>query len=262
MFWSNSKDEESTEPDNHNGGPLSNQSQMISNALRQADKAMKQANYVFSEGTKGAATINDPNLSDGNNSSEEEEEASSYGGETMNDSTIRTGVDAQQTKASAPTGGSSKSSLNLRRNDTQFHVIAGLIVAKFEHFLTSGAQSFAVSVGDKQQLDRMVSRDNFVEAVRYRLQSCPERSMKPIHTLTRQCKALGLHRSGNQNLLYAPAGAIIQIEVGRNYDDIVRDDGHTDFSGIPWVGCSPFSFSSLETPNPRAGREHHRLHKR
>jgi hypothetical protein len=207
MFWSNAKEEESTQ--SGGGAPMSDQSKMISNALRQADKAMQDANYVFAEGTKGAVTVNDPNISDGDNSSED---SYSYG-DTINDSTIKTNT----TKATA-TVASSKANLNLRRNDTQFHVIAGLIVSKFDHFLTAGAKSFAVSINDKQQLDRMVSRDNFVEAVRYRLQTCPAKSQKPIHILVRHCQALGLHRSGNKNLLYAPAGTIIDIEVRRRRD--------------------------------------------
>ena len=124
MFWSNTKNDEDSTPDNE---PLSNQSQMISNALRQADKAMRQANYVFAEGTKGKAAVNNPNMDDDNSS----EDASSYG-DTINDSTIKTGMDSE-TRATE-TLASSKSSLNLRKNDTQFHVIAGLICAKFEHF--------------------------------------------------------------------------------------------------------------------------------
>ena len=205
MFWNsdNHLKDEDTSASADNYGPLSSQSKMISTALRQADKAIKQANYMFSQGTSTRKdTVDDPNFSEHGSS---DDGSSTYAGTMADLNTIKTGADS---KSTAP-------SLNLRQNDSQFHVIAGFVVSKFEHFLTSGAKSFALSVDDKQQLDRIVSRDNFVEAVRYRIQYCPKKPVKPIHVLTRHCHALGLHRSGNQNLLYAPAGTIIEIEVSK-----------------------------------------------
>lgn len=193
-------------------GPFSDQSKMISNALRQADKAMTKADYMYSENMRGA-----PNIY------EETSGESSYEDSSHTTATVRTGYGTrsnpiqqqqqqpQQQKPPAP--GPPKPSLNLRSNDTQFHIIADLIVSKYDHLLQSGAQSFSVSIEDKQQLDRMVSRDSFVDAVRFRLESCPEQSQLPIHVITRKCRALGLHRMGNENLLYAPAGTMILIEV-------------------------------------------------
>ena len=202
MFWSNgSKDEESTIPDEH---LFSDQSKMISNALRQADKVMKQATYAFN--SKGMTTIDE---------SRHEELMRGEESFTLDDtteSTVKTGVDTRTRISSEST----RQSLDLRRNDIQFQIIADIIVSKYDHLLKSGARSFSVSLADKQQLDRMVSRESVVEAVRFRLQSCPDNSQKPIHIVTRKCRALGLHRSGNQNLLYAPPGTVLEIEVSES----------------------------------------------
>lgn len=202
MYRSNSsKDEETTIPDNQ---LFSDQSKIISNALRQADRAMKQSTYAFN--TKGMTTM------------DESRHEELMGGEELftlddtTDSTVKTGVETRTRISSEST----RQSLDLRRNDVQFRIIADIIVSKYEHLLKAGAKSFSVSIADKQQLDRMVSRDNFVEAVRFRLQSCPENSQNPIHVVTRKCRALGLHRSGNQNLLFAPSGTILEIEVSAN----------------------------------------------
>ncbi len=203
MSWNSSNGEETTIQDN---APFSDQSKIISNALREADRVMKNANYVFS--SKSAATVDERTHNDDNGS-----ESSSY--DETTDIAIRKGVDARirESTYNEPTTGLNKSPLNLKENDIQFQIIADVIVSKYEHFLKTGTKTFSVSIVDKQQLDRMVARDNFVEAVRFRLHSCPEDSQKQIHVLTRKCRALGLHRLGNQNLLFAPAGTVIEIEV-------------------------------------------------
>ena len=106
--------------------------------------------------------------------------------------------------------------LDLRTNDNQFHVIASLIVDKFEKVLTSGVESFLLTPGDRLQLDRLVPvrvRQNFVEAVNLRLKSCPPQITRPIHVVLRKCEALGLDRNGPQNLLFAPEGTIIYVHV-------------------------------------------------
>ena len=204
MFGStSSKDEETTIPDEH---LFSDQSKIISNALRQADRAMQQSTYAYN--TNGMAAI------DESRNEELTVGKESFTLDDTTDSTVKTGIETR-TRLSTE---STRQSLDLRQNDTQFQIIADIIVSKYERLLKAGARSFSVSLADKQQLDRMVSRDSFVEAVRFRLQTCPEDSQNPIHVLTRKCRALGLHRSGNQNLLYAPPGTVLEIEVSQNME--------------------------------------------
>ncbi|KAG7352040.1 PLAC8 family domain containing protein [Nitzschia inconspicua] len=103
--------------------------------------------------------------------------------------------------------------LDLKRNDNSFHVIAKLIIDRFEDQLSTHASTITVTAGDRFHLDRVVpAKRGFVEAVQYRLANCPEDSTKPIHLVTRQCRALGLHLDGDQNLLYAPVGTIVNID--------------------------------------------------
>jgi hypothetical protein len=104
--------------------------------------------------------------------------------------------------------------LDLKRNDNSFHVIAKLIIDRFEDQLNLNAATITVTAGDRFHLDRVVpAKRGFVEAVQYRLMDCPENSTKSIHLVTRQCRALGLHLDGDQNLLYAPVGTIVKIDV-------------------------------------------------
>jgi hypothetical protein len=104
--------------------------------------------------------------------------------------------------------------LDLKHNDNSFHVIAKLVIDRFEDHLNREAESFTLTAGDRCHLDRVVpAKSNFIEAVKYRLQNCPEHSSKPIHLVTRQCRALGLHLEGNHNLLNAPVGTKIRIDV-------------------------------------------------
>jgi hypothetical protein len=104
--------------------------------------------------------------------------------------------------------------LDLKRNDNSFHVIAKLIIDRFEDQLNLHASTITITAGDRFHLDRVVpAKRGFVEAVQYRLMDCPEDSTKPIHLVTRQCRALGLHLDGDENLLYAPVGTIVRIDV-------------------------------------------------
>jgi hypothetical protein len=185
MFWSN--ETLRTEGSESTDQPLSNQANAISNAMKEADKAMQEADGSNKEFEEAQAN-------------ELQDEESSFG----DDATAKTG---------AATNANTHTTLNLTENDAQFLVFADVIVEKYGHFLTNGARSFSVSIADKEQLDRMVNRDSFVDAVRFRLRSCPENSMEPTHVAVRQCRALGLHRSGSQNPLFARAGTLISIEV-------------------------------------------------
>lgn len=108
--------------------------------------------------------------------------------------------------------------LDLTRNDNSFHVIAKLIIDRFEDQLKLHADTITITAGDRFHLDRVVpTKKNFVEAVQYRLQNCSDQSTKPIHLVTRQCRALGLHFDGDRNILFAPVGTIIKIDVSDKY---------------------------------------------
>jgi hypothetical protein len=114
--------------------------------------------------------------------------------------------------------------LDLKRNDNSFHVIAKLIIDRFEDQISLHANTITITAGDRFHLDRVVpAKRGFVEAVQYRLMDCPEDSTKPIHLVTRQCRALGLHLEGDENLLYAPVGTIIRIDVStrNSYDSVL-----------------------------------------
>lgn len=104
--------------------------------------------------------------------------------------------------------------LDLKRNDNSFHVIAKLIIDRFEDQFNLHTESITVTAGDRFHLDRVVpAKAGFVEAVQYRMMDCHAESTKPIHIVTRQCHALGLHQIGEKNLLYAPVGTVIKIDV-------------------------------------------------
>jgi len=108
-----------------------------------------------------------------------------------------------------------KNYLDLKENDVQFEVLGKLLVEKYSRALERSngkPSSIIITAADKDQLSRMIrSRDSFVEALRYRLRSCPQDSSKSIHVITRQCRSLGLHREGTQNLLYVDAGQEVLI---------------------------------------------------
>jgi hypothetical protein len=105
--------------------------------------------------------------------------------------------------------------LDLRNNDNAFHIVASLIVDRFEEQLSKGNKtSIRVKAGDMYHMERVVpDKKAFIEAVQYRVMMCPENSTKPIHEVVRRCKALGLDRKGKDNLLYAPIGSIFEISV-------------------------------------------------
>ena len=116
--------------------------------------------------------------------------------------------------ATAP-GGSRN--LDLKHNDNSFHVIASLVVDRFEDQLKSGAPSIQITRTDREQLDRMVPegmRSNLVDAVAFRLESSPEDSMQSIHILLRKCRSLGLDREGSENVLMAPVNTVVPITRG------------------------------------------------
>ena len=104
--------------------------------------------------------------------------------------------------------------LDLKHNDNSYHVIAKLIIDRFEDQLNLHSETITVTAGDRFHMDRVVpTKTGFVEAVQYRLRECPPDSTKPIHLITRKCHALGLHLDGDKNLLYAPVGTVIKIDV-------------------------------------------------
>ena len=105
--------------------------------------------------------------------------------------------------------------LDLKNNDNAFHIVASLIVDRFDEQLTNGkTKSIRVKAGDMYHMERVVpDKKSFIEAVQYRVINCPQDSTKPIHEVTRRCKALGLAKKGKNNLLYAPIGSIFEISV-------------------------------------------------
>lgn len=105
--------------------------------------------------------------------------------------------------------------LDLKKNDNAFHIVASLIVDRFEEQLADGnTKSIRVKAGDMYHMERVVpDKKVFIEAVQYRVINCPQNSIKPIHEVTRRCQALGLHKKGKNNLLYAPIGSIFEISV-------------------------------------------------
>jgi hypothetical protein len=121
-------------------------------------------------------------------------------------------------KATSPTKASKKKyeTMDFMKNDNSFHVVASLLVDKFEEALKSEAKFIKVTEEDKIQIERMIpesARENFVAALRFRLDEAPEFSRLPIHTVTRNCHKLGMTRLDEQNILFAPPGTIIQLNV-------------------------------------------------
>lgn len=117
---------------------------------------------------------------------------------------------------SSPSKQRKTQTLDFMQNDNSFHVVASLLVDKFEDALKTHARFIKVTEEDKQQIERMIpesARENFVAALRYRYEDAPEFSRLPIHTVTRNCYKLGLTRLDEQNILFAPAGTIIQLDV-------------------------------------------------
>jgi hypothetical protein len=120
-----------------------------------------------------------------------------------------------QTQKAATTVATPRSqALDLKHNDNAFQVIASLIVDRFDRHLRLQPVSITITVDDWQHLDRVVpDKKRFIDAVVYRLKSCPEHSMKPIHLVTRKCRSLGLDREGRQNILNAAVGSTVRLDV-------------------------------------------------
>ena len=120
---------------------------------------------------------------------------------------------ASSSSSSTP---ASTRALDLKQNDNSFHVIANLVVDRFEEYLDAGVATLNLTEEDRRQLDRIVPesmRNNFVEAVRYRLAASSEGSQQSLHLVLRKCRALGLDREGNQNLMFAAPNTTITIYV-------------------------------------------------
>ena len=131
----------------------------------------------------------------------------------LNDMFGATGV-VMKRRNSGKLGSADLSPLDLRTNDNSFHAIAKNVVERFQSKLT--AKSIRVTFEDRMQVDQMVPKNvraSFIDAVRYRLLSCPSDSTDPIHVLTRECQSLGLDREGDRNLLLAPPGTKIDFTV-------------------------------------------------
>lgn len=109
------------------------------------------------------------------------------------------------------TVGSVSVALDLKKNDGQFYVIANLIVSKYEDEIKYQHGSITLSEDDKRHFDRITSKENFVEAVQYRLKQSTLKGSTDV-TLE-QCRILGLHESGANNILFAPVGSKVTLHV-------------------------------------------------
>lgn len=164
-----------------------------------------------SEGTKGSLT--------GGQSANQREPVPSISAPLPNETNRTDYSNDRLVKALTPTTANTATTprsqaLDLRHNDNAFQVIASLIVDKFDVHLRQQAVSITITLDDRQHLDRVVpDKKRFVDALSYRLQSCPERSMKPIHVVTRKCRSLGLDREGSQNILNAAVGSTVRLSV-------------------------------------------------
>ena len=142
--------------------------------------------------------------------------------------------------------------LDLKHNDNSFHVIASLVVDRFENQLKSGAPSIQVTRTDREQLDRMVPegmRSNLVDAVGFRLQSSPEDSMQSIHILLRKCRSLGLDREGSQNVLLAPVNTVVPITLGVSVSIhlLAKKSSVLLWCRVSHVACTLFVFLSFRS---------------
>jgi hypothetical protein len=135
----------------------------------------------------------------------------------LNEMTIASDSHHRLMKVSTPTAAHTATTprsqaLDLKHNDNSFQVIASLIVDKFDAHLRLKALSITMTLDDRQYLDRVVQdKKRFVDALRYRLETCPEHSMKTIHAVTRKCRSLGLDREGSQNILNAAIGSTVRL---------------------------------------------------
>lgn len=137
---------------------------------------------------------------------------------TTTTKTVTTTAKSQKTFQSTSTSTPKSVALDLKRNDNAFYVIATLIVDRFSdrlHCSGSNDQGIVVSATDRDHLDRVVPRKyDFIHALQWRLvNKLQEHSLQPINVITRKCRALGLHREGNQNPLLATIGSLILINV-------------------------------------------------
>lgn len=106
--------------------------------------------------------------------------------------------------------------MDFMQSDNSFQVVASLLVDQFEEALKNRADHIIVTQGMKDQIERVVPEDakeNFVAALRFRLAEAPEFSRLPMHTVTRNCHKLGMTRLDEQNILFAPVGTTIKLDV-------------------------------------------------
>lgn len=117
--------------------------------------------------------------------------------------------DLTQTDASVTSAGISRRSLDLIHNDNAFHVVASIVVERFQRH---GSQGVYLDAEDWKVLDSSVPpavRESFVKAVRFRLKyNCPPSSEAHVHVLTRLCAEFNLAKEGDLNpLLRQPSSS-------------------------------------------------------
>ncbi|CAJ1920091.1 unnamed protein product [Cylindrotheca closterium] len=106
--------------------------------------------------------------------------------------------------------------MDFMQSDNSFQIVASLIVDKFEEALKNRADHIIVTQDMKDEIERVMPEDakeNFVAALRFRLAEAPEFSRLPMHTVTRNCHKLGMTRLDEQNILFAPIGTTIKLDI-------------------------------------------------
>lgn len=111
-----------------------------------------------------------------------------------------------------PESSRSVGGLDLMTNDSQFYIIANLIVSRYEDDIRARKHIVAVTAQDKAHFDRITSKNRFVEALRFRLKNAKALSGSSASTLEK-CRVLGLHEFGIKNMLFAPVGSKISLQV-------------------------------------------------
>jgi hypothetical protein len=117
--------------------------------------------------------------------------------------------DPSRTDVSVTSAGSSRRSLDLIHNDNAFHVVASIVVERFQRH---GSHGTYLDADDWKVLDASVPptvRESFVRAVRFRLKyNCPINSEAHVHVLTRLCGEFNLAKEGDSNpLLRQPSSS-------------------------------------------------------
>ena len=138
----------------------------------------------------------------------------------------------QRTITTWASHGTTRTNLNLVNNDNSFHVLANLVVNFFKSKKVPSLNSFVFFPKDREQAERFLpvsARDNFIEAVRQRMERIPAEPKTPLDNLVLECSSLGFARKDGNNPILAIADVTtepitVKIGVSRTGVDVVADD--------------------------------------